>query len=159
MKRLRSSVATELPAALGQECVCSFHASEYAADGFPPWRCQFVCDSASREECGGRVWQERETEEGQGSRQLGVGGDQDWAVGYVWAWLLGSWAFGRWIDNSAAQYSIVCTVVYCTRACMMQTRMLVSVGRTRSFTTKLDASLAGAAARNLQPTWEVLRRR
>jgi hypothetical protein len=105
------------------------------------------------------VWQERETEEGQGSRQLGVGGDQDWAVGYVWAWLLGSWAFGRWIDNSAAQYSIVCTVLYCTRACMMQTRMLVSVGRTRSFTTKLDASLAGAAARNLQPTWEVLRRR
>jgi hypothetical protein len=46
----RSSVGTELPAALGQECVCSStQANTLAVDGFPPWRCRFVCDSASRE--------------------------------------------------------------------------------------------------------------
>ena len=147
VKRLRSSIGTELPAALGQECVCSFHSSEY---GFPPWRCQYVCDSARE-------------------RLRRVKGHGSWVlVGIKTALLvvlgLGSWALGLLgVGSTTVQHSTVqidvCTVLYCTRACMMQTRMLVSVGRTRSFTTNLDASLAGAAARNLQPNWEVLRRR
>ena len=112
MKRLRSSIGTELPAALGQECVCSFHASEY---GFPPWRCQYVCDSA-------------------GERLRRVKGHGSWVlVGIKTALLvvlgLGSWAFGRWIDNSAAQHStdrcMYCTVLY---ACMHDANANVGLG-------------------------------
>jgi hypothetical protein len=150
---VRSSVGTELPAALGQECVCSStQANTLAVDGFPPWRCRFVCDSASRESVAGHWGESRVTAVGcwWGSSKTGP-----LLVLMLGLGLLGFWALDQ-LQCSTAPH---CTELYCTRACMMQTRMLVSVGCTRSFTTKLDASLAGAAARNLQPTWEFLRRR
>jgi hypothetical protein len=63
------------------------------------------------------VWPE--TEESQGSRQLGVGGiKQDWAVGCAyacadaWAWALGLLGVGSTaVQHSTAQHS---TVLYCT---------------------------------------------
>jgi hypothetical protein len=73
------------------------------------------------------VWQERETEEGQGSRQLGVGGDQDWAVWLCLGLalgLLGFWALDRQ-QCSTVQYCMYCTVLY---ACMHDANANVGLG-------------------------------
>jgi hypothetical protein len=136
-------IGTELPAALGQEYV---RPRKHQAN---------TLRTASRR---GVVSLSASRESGQDSGESSKG-HGSWVLVGIKTGLLVVLGL-RWIYYSTVLY---CTVLYaCMHACMMQTRMLVShvsVGCTRRFTTKLDASLAGAAARNLQPIWEVLRRR
>jgi hypothetical protein len=107
-------IGTELPAGLGQDGVRP--RKRIRCGGLPAVALsvclQYVCSLSAvclQFVCSLSVWQES-----QGSRQLGVGGDQDWAAGCAWAWALGLLGVG----STAVQYITVQYCTVCVHICM-----------------------------------------